>query len=111
MYPSFSSNNPDQPFPSVAKPEHSEHQLGTALDFRSGSGVEFTLEAFGKSPEYVWLAEHAHEYGFVRSYPNGKESVTGYQAEPWHWRYVGIDHATQIKTAGITLYEHLKNLQ
>ncbi len=111
LFSNNQTNNPDQPFPSVAKPEHSEHQLGTALDFRSGSGVEFTLEAFGKSPEYVWLAEHAHEYGFVRSYPNGKESVTGYQAEPWHWRYVGIDHATQIKTAGITLYEHLKNLQ
>lgn len=110
----FSNNqikNPNQIFPSVAKPEHSEHQLGTVIDFRSGSDVAFTLEAFGGSPEYAWMEKHAHEYGFVRSYPDGKESITGYIAEPWHWRYVGTDYATQVKQSDLTLYEFLKSLQ
>lgn len=100
--------NPDQLFPSVAKPEHSEHQLGTAIDFRSGSIEEFTLAAFGKSPEYAWMDQHAADYGFIRSYPDGKESITGYSAEPWHWRYVGIDNAQKVKESGLTLYEYLK---
>lgn len=103
--------NPDQEYPSVAKPQHSEHQLGTVVDFRSGSDVAFTLEAFGGSPEYAWMAQHAHEYGFVRSYPDGKQSVTGYASEPWHWRYVGVDYATQAKQSGLTLIEFLKSLQ
>jgi len=103
--------NPNQTFPTVAKPEHSEHQLGTAIDFRSGTIDEFTLEAFGKSPEYTWMNAHAHEYGFVQSYPIGKESLTGYAAEPWHWRYVGIDNATAIHNSGITPYEYLKSLK
>ncbi len=109
----FSNNkieNPDQQFPTVAKPEHSEHQLGTAVDFRSGSTEEFTLEAFGKSPEYKWMKKNAHLYGFVQSYQPGTESVTGYSAEPWHWRYVGIAHATTIHDNVITPYEYLKNL-
>lgn len=110
----FSNNqasNPNQTYPSVAKPEHSEHQLGTAIDFRSGTDATFTLEAFGKSLEYAWLDTHAAEYGFVRSYPDNKETVTGYASEPWHWRYVGIDYAKQIKSSGVTPYEFLKSLQ
>lgn len=100
--------HPDQDFPSVAQPEHSEHQLGTTIDFRSGTSVDFTLEAFGKSPEYTWLEQHAREYGFVRSYPDGQEQVTGYHAEPWHWRYVGVDIANAIHDSGLTPYEYLK---
>lgn len=111
LFSNNQTNNPNQLYPSVAKPEHSEHQLGTALDFRSGSDVAFTLEAFGGSPEYAWLAEHARDYGFVRSYPDGKESITGYRAEPWHWRYVGVDHALAITSTDITPYEYLKSLQ
>lgn len=109
----FSNNkleNPSQDFPTVAKPEHSEHQLGTAVDFRSGSTEEFTLEAFGKSPEYKWMAKNAYLYGFVQSYQPGTESITGYAAESWHWRYVGIAHATTIRNSSITPYEYLKNL-
>lgn len=103
--------NPNQKYPSVAKPEHSEHQLGTVVDFRSGTDATFTLEAFGNSPEYAWMEKHAHEYGFVRSYPDGKESVTGYIPEPWHWRYIGTDYATQVKQNGLTLIEFLKSIQ
>lgn len=110
----FSNNqtaNPGQLFPSVAKPEHSEHQLGTAVDFRSGTDATFTLEAFGGSLEYTWLEQHAAEYGFVRSYPDEKETITGYKAEPWHWRYVGIEHAVAITSGELTPYEYLKNLE
>ena len=110
----FSNNgavNKNQLFPMVAKPEHSEHQLGTALDFKSGSDASFVLDAFEKSPEYTWLDNHAAEYGFVRSYPNDKELITGYKAEPWHWRYVGIENATAIKSSNLTTFEYLKSLQ
>lgn len=110
LFTNNQTSNPNQLFPTVAKPEHSEHQLGTAVDFRSGSGVEFTLQGFTYSPEYTWMKEHAHEYGFVQSYPEGKESTTGYAAESWHWRYVGIDHATAIRDSGLTVYEYLQNL-
>ena len=95
----------------VAKPEHSEHQLGTVLDFKSGSDASFVLDAFKKSPEYTWLDNHAAEYGFVRSYPDDKELITGYKAEPWHWRYVGVENATTIKSRNITPYEYLKSIQ
>lgn len=110
LFTNNQTSNPNQLFPTVAKPEHSEHQLGTAVDFRSGSGVEFTLQGFTYSPEYTWMKEHAHEYGFVQSYPEGKESITGYAAESWHWRYVGVTHATAIRDSGLTVYEYLKNL-
>ncbi len=110
LFTNNQTSNPNQLFPTVAKPEHSEHQLGTAVDFRSGSGVEFTLQGFTYSPEYTWMKEHAHEYGFVQSYPEGKESTTGYAAESWHWRYVGVMHATAIRDSGLTVYEYLKNL-
>ncbi len=109
----FSNNqnvNPTQEFPTVAKPEHSEHQLGTAVDFRSGTSDEFTLQGFGLSPEYTWMKQNAYLYGFVQSYPTGKELVTGYAAESWHWRYVGIDHATAIRDSSLTPYEYLQNL-
>lgn len=110
LFDNSQTNNPNQIFPTVAKPEHSEHQLGTAVDFRSGSGVEFTLQGFTYSPEYAWMREHAHLYGFVQSYPEEKETITGYAAESWHWRYVGVDHATAVRESGLTLYEYLKNL-
>ncbi len=103
--------NPNQEFPTVAKPEHSEHQLGTVVDFRSGGNVAFTLQGFTQSPEYAWLKEHAHEYGFVQSYPEGKELITGYAAESWHWRYVGVENATAIHEGKLTVYEYLKNLE
>lgn len=110
LFTNNQAQNPNQLFPSVAKPEHSEHQLGTAVDFRSGTDASFTLESFGRSPEYAWMAENAHLYGFVRSYPSDKESITGYIAEPWHWRYVGVDHAVNVKEQEVTLYEYLQSI-
>lgn len=97
-------------YPSIAQPGHSEHQLGTTVDFTSGTNPSLTFDLFAQSPEYAWLTEHAWEYGFVQSYPLGSEPVTGYIAEPWHFRYVGKDIAQKIReTKTLTLYEYLKN--
>jgi zinc D-Ala-D-Ala carboxypeptidase len=89
---------------SSARPGHSEHQLGTTADVGFG-GCE--LECTIGTPQAAWLAENAHEYGFIVSYPDGKEQITGYMPEPWHIRYVGKDVARQVKDSGLTLHEFL----
>ena len=55
---------------------------------------------------WSWLAEKAHNYGFILRYPEGKESVTGYQSEPWHYRYVGVELAQKVHASGLTLEEY-----
>lgn len=113
------SNSPDTQaadadptkYPSVAKPGYSEHQLGTAVDMKSGSDPAFSYDNFKNSAEYAWLKKNAHLYGFIQSYTPGTESITGYVSESWHWRYVGVDYAAKIHEQGITTYEFLKNLQ
>ncbi len=71
---------------------YSEHQLGTTVDFSTASlGSNFS--SFDATAAYVWLTEHAHEYGFVLSYPKNNKY---YQYEPWHWRYVGVDLARKL---------------
>ncbi len=99
---------PDQK--TVAKPKHSEHQLGTTFDIKAKQLDTTTYTSFGKTPEYLWMTEHAHEYGFIQSYQLGKESINGYTNEPWHWRYVGKTHATIIKTMQTTALEYLREL-
>ena|SRR5574344_1816 len=87
----------------AARPGHSEHETGLAVDISklSGSG-----EAFDETPEFAWLSEHAHEYGFILRYPKGKKYLTGFDYESWHFRYVGIKVATEIKELGITFDEY-----
>jgi D-alanyl-D-alanine carboxypeptidase len=93
---------------SSARAGHSEHQLGTALDFRSARGPDpWDLEDWGATPEGRWLAENAHRFGFVMSYPAGQESVTCYIYEPWHYRYVGREVAQEVMASGLTLREWL----
>ena len=84
-----------------ARPGHSEHQTGLAFD------VGMLDDNYGNTPAGTWLKENCHKYGFIIRYPKGKESITGYQYEPWHIRYVGITHATNIMTKNITLEEYL----
>lgn len=96
------------PYPLVALPGHSEHQLGIAVDMVAGP--KYTLDDFETTPEYVWLTKHAWQYGFIQSYPEGSESVTGYSAESWHWRYVGLVHVKNIHDQSITVYEYLQKL-
>ena len=58
--------------------------------------------------EDLWLSSNAHLYGFVQSYPKGKEHITGYKYEPWHYRYLGIENAKKIKELNITINEFLQ---
>jgi D-alanyl-D-alanine carboxypeptidase len=92
----------------VALPGQSEHQTGLAMDITSPSVHNALTTAFGETKEGKWVAEHAHEYGFIIRYPKGKEAVTGYQYEPWHLRYVGKKAARVIFERNITLEEYFK---
>ena len=84
-----------------AWPGHSEHQTGLAFDIGSINNN------YGNTPAGKWLAAHAHEYGFIIRYPKGKESITGYQYEPWHVRYLGVELATKVYESGLCLEEYL----
>lgn len=84
---------------------HSEHQTGLSLDIGSTQG---TMDA---TAEGAWLAQHAHEYGFILRYPQGKEAITGIAYEPWHFRYVGLPHSQLMYEKNWTLEEYLENLQ
>jgi zinc D-Ala-D-Ala carboxypeptidase len=86
---------------STALPGHSEHQLGTTIDILDPQAAELT-QAFGATPVGRWVAAHAHEYGFVMSYPNEAREQTCYDFEPWHLRYVGRDTAQRIHDSGRT---------
>lgn len=91
-----------------AKPGQSEHQTGLSVDVSSPSvGYQLSNE-YGETPEGKWLAEHAHEFGFIIRFPKGKEDITGYQYEPWHIRYVGHAAAEEIYKEGLTLEEFLQ---
>lgn len=93
---------------SSARPGHSEHQLGTVIDFRSAGGpAAWDLEDWAETPEGAWMRDNAWQYGFVMSYPAGKREVTCYVYEPWHYRYVGRDVARAVKESGLTLREWL----
>ncbi|MGM8211367.1 D-alanyl-D-alanine carboxypeptidase family protein [Virgibacillus sp. W0430] len=90
-----------------AKPGQSEHQSGLSMDVTSPE-VKFQLTiAFGDTKEGQWLVKHASEFGYIIRYPEGKETITQYQYEPWHLRYVGKKAATEIMEKSITLEEYL----
>ena len=80
------------------QPGASEHQTGLAFDVT----VE-TANGFENTPQYAWLQQHAHEYGFIQRYPANKADETGISYEPWHYRYVGVKAATLIWKQGVTL--------
>ncbi|WP_078060088.1 MULTISPECIES: M15 family metallopeptidase [Gracilibacillus] len=88
-----------------AKPGTSEHQTGLAMDVASAAQVAVLEPSFSETDEGQWLADHAHEYGFIIRYPEGKEETTGYNFEPWHLRYVGKEMATSIYQADQTMEE------
>lgn len=96
----------------VAKPGYSEHQTGLAMDVEGETTKGIGLvEAFGESPEGIWLAEHCHEYGFIIRYPKDKTHITGYIYEPWHIRYVGKEAASEITEMGVTFEEYIVQLR
>ena len=85
-----------------ARPGYSEHQTGFVIDVAANGCV---LDCFGATSQYQWLQAHAAEYGFIQRYYAGYEAITGYSAEEWHYRYVGVDVATDMKNKGIMTLE------
>ncbi|HJP66126.1 MAG TPA: M15 family metallopeptidase [Actinomycetota bacterium] len=96
----------DRSLDKTARAGHSEHQLGTALDFKTFGAADVT-ESWGREPTGRWMSEHAYRFGFVLSYPDGRRNVTCYPYEPWHFRYLGRDLATRVHTTGLTLRQFL----
>ena len=97
----------------IAKAGFSEHQTGLAVDFSNeptGMGI---TSAFAETAAGKWLYEHAYEYGFILRYPEGKESITGYTWQPWHYRYVGSDVSGAMHAVSPDLtfeeYYHIEN--
>lgn len=90
----------------VKRPGTSEHNTGLALDLL-GSGYATLTEGFADTQAYAWLQEHCADYGFILRFPKGKEDITGVIYEPWHYRYVGVEHAKEIMSRGLCLEEYL----
>lgn len=86
-----------------ARPGHSEHQTGLAVDVE---GSNHDYDEFENSKEFIWMKENAYKYGFILRYPKGKEKITGFKYEPWHYRYVGLDTAKTIQDENLTLEEY-----
>lgn len=95
-----------------ARAGQSEHQTGLAFDVgdaaHSGYNLQTSIDQF---PGVQWMMQHCAEYGFILRYPQGKEAITGYQYEPWHYRYVGVEAAQAITSSGLTLEEYLGDVQ
>lgn len=92
-----------------ARAGHSEHQTGLAIDVYN-KNLPYT--EFEKTQEFYWMQENAHKYGYILRYPKAKEHITGYQYEPWHYRYVGIEIATYLYKNKLTYDEYfIRNLE
>lgn len=94
-----------------ARPGHSEHQLGTALDFRSAGGpAPWTLADWARTRDGAWLRTNAWRFGWVMSYPRGARPDSCYDYEPWHYRYLGRSLAQAIHAAGVAPRAYLWSL-
>jgi D-alanyl-D-alanine carboxypeptidase len=113
----WNEDYPDSAAIVSAPPGHSEHQLGTTIDFGSpelpevvGEDIEFHTY-FYKTSEGIWLLENAHEFGFTLSYSREAFDVTGFYYEPWHFRYVGVELAKELYEEGKSLAQYLLETQ
>ena len=88
-----------------ARPGYSEHQTGLAVDIGAASGTCNLDQCFNATPEAQWLASNAYKYGFILRYTADKVDVTGYEYEPWHFRYVGTDLSTEMHDQNIETLE------
>ena len=86
-----------------ARPGHSEHQTGLAVDVM-GSNKDY--DEFEQSKEFDWMIKNCYKYGFILRYPRGKENITGFKYEPWHYRYVGVNLAKYLYENNLTLEEY-----
>ncbi|MCX6728585.1 MAG: M15 family metallopeptidase [Candidatus Saccharibacteria bacterium] len=87
----------------IAKPGQSEHQTGLAVDISTLSRSCYLDQCFATTADGLWLADNSYKYGFILRFPRGSEAITGYQYEPWHFRYVGVDLATALHESNLTL--------
>ena len=89
----------------AARPGYSEHQTGLAADLAAvGQGCSIQV-CFATTKAGKWLAANSWQYGWILRYPKGRTATTGYQFEPWHFRYVGIELSTEMRRTGITVLE------
>lgn len=95
----------------VAIPGTSEHQTGLAMDITGKSAGLHLTEGFANTKEGKWLSLNAHRFGFILRYPKGKEGITHYEYEPWHFRYVGVKAATAIYKNHWTLEEYFQEVK
>ncbi|MCI2042233.1 MAG: M15 family metallopeptidase [Bacilli bacterium] len=86
-----------------ARPGFSDHQTGLAIDVDNTTS---SFENFTNTKEYQWMLDNSYKYGFILRYPSGKESITTYQFESWHYRYVGLKLAKKIKASNLTFDEY-----
>lgn len=86
-----------------ARPGTSEHQTGLAFDLARPDRKCYLETCFADTAEGKWLAAKAANYGFIMRYPEGKEAETGYQYEPWHFRYVGLELTKELAASGLTM--------
>ncbi|MBM7832119.1 D-alanyl-D-alanine carboxypeptidase [Agromyces cerinus] len=94
----------------TARPGFSEHQTGLVMDIGAESG-DCSLDAcFADTAEGIWLRDNAWRFGFILRYPADKTPVTGYEFEPWHFRYVGVPLATEMHETGVTTLEEFFGL-
>ena len=87
-----------------ARPGYSEHHTGLAVDLIPYRDLD--LDTFESSAGFTWMQDNAYKYGFILRYPAGKEYITGYMYEPWHYRYVGVEAAKVIRNENITFEEY-----
>lgn len=99
----------DEAFKLVALPGASEHQTGLAIDFAYYENGIYNDDVKENDKEAIWLKNNAWKYGFILRYPKGKEDVTGYNFEPWHFRFVGLKLAKYLFKNDLTLEEYYKN--
>jgi D-alanyl-D-alanine carboxypeptidase len=92
-----------------ARAGHSQHQLGTTLDFSSNEVNDSLGIRFGDTQASEWLKANAYKYGFVISFPQGYEATTGYSYEPWHYRYIGKSNALEMRNSGKILEIYLRS--
>jgi D-alanyl-D-alanine carboxypeptidase len=95
---------------STARPGYSEHQTGLAVDIRAQSGVCSVQQCFGNTPEGRWLAANAYKYGFLLRYPADKQAITGYEYEPWHFRYIGTELSNELHKQDTKTLEEFFNV-
>ena len=103
------SEKGDEAFKLVALPGASEHQTGLAIDFAYYENGIYNDDVKENDKEAIWLKNNAWKYGFILRYPKGKEDVTGYNFEPWHFRFVGLKLAKYLFKNDLTLEEYYKN--